>query len=164
MEATLYRVESREAIRKIIDARGLSNRALSGMITTAEQSVSAMLSGSRSLTDKALAKMAKALNVPFDIVKYADPLQLEPYLKSDTEASNARPVGVYDPDVFQPVRIVRYKVWASFVDNFDEFNFNEIEDTVQVYLPDLSSPLTDTHLVFEILGDSMETTLMERAA
>lgn len=75
-----YCMEPREAIKKIITHRDISARSLSNQIEVSEQSVSKMLSGKLTLTDKTLAKMAKALDVPFEIVKYGDESALNGFI------------------------------------------------------------------------------------
>ena len=165
METFLIDVESREAIKKIIQGRDISVRSLAGMIDIAEQSVSSMLSGGRTLTDKTLAKMAKALAVPFEVVKYGDGVDL--YLNNQENSSledhtNARVLGINDPDVYQQVKFISYAVWATFTDNFADFDFDDIKATFPVYLPPLNTPINEKHMVFEIMGDSMEERLFNR--
>lgn len=87
-------VESREAIRKVITFRNISVRQLSSQIEIAEQSVSKMLSGTRTLTDKTLAKMAKALDLPFEVLKYGE--GLDGHLQPKPKVIEAMPINFLD--------------------------------------------------------------------
>jgi phage repressor protein C with HTH and peptisase S24 domain/plasmid maintenance system antidote protein VapI len=80
----------------------------------------------------------------------------------DSDVTNARLVGLNDPDVYQQVKFISYQVWATFTDNFGDFNFQDVQATYPVYLPRLGAPISDKHMVFEILGDSMEDRLYSR--
>ncbi len=107
-----YQVEPREAVRKILDHRGITNRELSNRIKIAEQSVSKMLNGSRVLTDGTLVKMSQAIDVPFDTLRYGK--DIEQYIKEVSEpkldytSNSPKPfwnqsgegVPYYDVDVF----------------------------------------------------------------
>lgn len=75
MDVLEISMEARDVIKKIIAQRSISSRSLSVQIGISEQSISKMLNGKLTLTDKTLVRMAKALDVPFEMVKYGEGLE-----------------------------------------------------------------------------------------
>ncbi|MVM33643.1 helix-turn-helix domain-containing protein [Spirosoma sp. HMF4905] len=169
MNAYSIGVEAREAIRKIIEARDISVRSLSAMIEIAEQSVSSMLSGGRTLTDKTLAKMSKALDVPFEIVKYGE--GLEPYLKGKPSQEEARAIGLIDETevvtsksgmefrdldngmVLMTMTLVPEYAYASYPHGWRDPEYLIELPKYSIVLP---APEPGFFRAFEVRGDSMD--------
>jgi transcriptional regulator with XRE-family HTH domain len=83
-------------------------------------------------------------------------------LAKPTDQDKVRVYSAGDLDFYVNVPMVRKGAWASFVENLDDCTYEGIEDVYPIYVGD-GIKLTDKHLVFEVLGSSMEPTINESA-
>ncbi|UHG93211.1 LexA family transcriptional regulator [Spirosoma oryzicola] len=137
-------------------------------IDIAEQSVSKMLSGTRTLTDKTLAKVAKVLDIPFEVLKYGE--GLEEYILKKPFKNEAIPIDFVDEtDVVVSANGMEFRDLSNgmvlmtmpFVDEFAYASYphgwKDPEYVIELPKYSIVLPTREKgfYRAFEVRGDSM---------
>lgn len=156
-----FQLEPREAVKKVVIARNITNRDLAKMVGMSEQSLSKMLNGTISLTDRSLAKISQVLNIPFEVLRYGENVEnfllegptgakenaIEEKSKKKSPVSKSNSLTLYDVSQ-EGIPFYNVDVFAGDVESFTDGP--ELPDSYLI-LPGVK----DCQFSCRVSGDSM---------
>ncbi|WP_169578018.1 LexA family transcriptional regulator [Rudanella lutea] len=172
MEIIEDQVEARERVRLLMSKNGFTNREFSKQLDIAEQSVSKMLNGTRTLTDGSLFKMAKVLKVPFELLKDGEGFDAETLTTSQLLKGEAKPLEVVNEDdvfynwagsEFRDLSDGRVLMTIPLVDEFAQAGYlagwkdPEFIEELPKHSIVVAKRHTGKYRAFEVVGDSMDS-------